>query len=296
MNIENKVCIYHRNCLDGFAAAWAARKRLGDGVTYLPAQYGEDPPDVEGKIVTIVDFSYPRDVLIDMAEKAIHVTVIDHHKTAEKNLSDLDIQNLKIIFDMNKSGCVLTWEYFFSESGYENSFSDFMPNLLKYVQDRDLWKFQYKETKAICAAMYSYEMDFQVWDELMEGGRLDRLVVDGEAILRNQERQIETYANYARPMRIGDFTVPAVCAPFFLISELGHRLCKDEAFAAIYSVTGYGNVVFSLRSNDKGLDVSEIAERFGGGGHRNAAGFSASLNSFVSDKNGVLLLEEYKQG
>ena len=50
--------IYHANCTDGFGAAYAAWKLLGDRADYHPAKYGEAPPDVSGKNVVVLDFSY----------------------------------------------------------------------------------------------------------------------------------------------------------------------------------------------------------------------------------------------
>jgi len=55
--------LYHANCPDGFCAAWAAYTVFGDDAEYLPVQYGQDPPDVAGNRVYIVDFSYKREVM-----------------------------------------------------------------------------------------------------------------------------------------------------------------------------------------------------------------------------------------
>jgi len=81
------ICIYHGNCADGFTAAWAVWKRFGDSVEYIPGVYGESPPDVTGKNVVIVDFSYKRPVLLEMTKTARTVLVLDHHKTAEADLA-----------------------------------------------------------------------------------------------------------------------------------------------------------------------------------------------------------------
>ena len=54
-------------------------------------------------------------------------------------------------------------------------------------------------------------------------------------------------------------------------------MAQGEPFAACYWDTE-GARVFSLRSADDGLDVSEIAKQYGGGGHVRAAGFSVPRN------------------
>lgn len=41
------ICIYHGNCADGFGAAWAVRKALGD-IEFYAGKYQEPPPDVTG--------------------------------------------------------------------------------------------------------------------------------------------------------------------------------------------------------------------------------------------------------
>ena len=62
-NPANVLCIYHGNCADGFGAACVVRHALGPQVTFHAGHYGAPPPDVTGKHVILVDFSYPRDVL-----------------------------------------------------------------------------------------------------------------------------------------------------------------------------------------------------------------------------------------
>ncbi len=105
------VCIFHANCADGFGAAWVVRKALGE-IDFHGAKYQEPPPDVTGKDVVMVDFSYKRPVLLEMAEKANSILILDHHKTAVEDLIDLPA-NVTAKFDMGRSGAMLTWEHFF---------------------------------------------------------------------------------------------------------------------------------------------------------------------------------------
>jgi len=83
------LCIYHGGCDDGFAAAWIVWKRFGGAVEFHPGVYGRAPPDVTAKRIAIVDFSYKRPVMVEMAAKAEHILVLDHHKTAEADLAGL---------------------------------------------------------------------------------------------------------------------------------------------------------------------------------------------------------------
>ena len=275
MKKSNIVCIYHANCQDGFTAAWAVREALGEeNVEFIPGVYQKPPPDVTDKRVILVDFSYKRDVLMDMATKAEHITVLDHHKSAQGELGTINTQDLAegdycpmtIIFDMNKSGALLAWEYFFPDV--------IPPKALQHVSDRDLWKFELSHTREICAAIFSYPYDFKVWDDLMNPAHIAGLVTEGTAIERKHHKDVaELVAGLKRDMLIGDHWVPVANLPYVYTSDAGHLMSKDiDTFAACYWDTDTGRV-FSLRSRKGGMDVSKVAEQYGGGGHANAAGF-----------------------
>src|SRR6478736_8978193 len=96
------LCIYHSPCYDGFTAAWVVRQAFPDA-KFIGANYGDEPPDVRGKEVIVVDFSYPRDVLERMHEQAKSLLVLDHHKSAEKALEGLYYAK----FDMSRSGAMM---------------------------------------------------------------------------------------------------------------------------------------------------------------------------------------------
>jgi oligoribonuclease NrnB/cAMP/cGMP phosphodiesterase (DHH superfamily) len=261
------ICIYHGNCADGFGAAWAVRKALGD-IEFYAGKYQEPPPDVTGKDVVLVDFSYKRPVLLEIAEKANSVLILDHHKTAAEDLGDLPT-NVTTKFDMNRSGAMLAWEHFFP--------TEQPPALLLHIQDRDLWRFALENTRQIQANVFSYPYDFQVWDTLMATAP-DILAAEGDAIERKHFKDIrELLGVTSREMIIGGYRVPAANLPYTMSSDAGHELAKGKPFAACYMDTQKGRV-FSLRSNDDGVDVSEIAKQYGGGGHRNAAGFTVSFD------------------
>ena len=92
--MERPLVIYHANCLDGFGAAFAAfcNFRQGDDCPcdFVAASYGQHPPEVTGRDVYIVDYSYRCQVLQKLCRKARAVTVIDHHITAERDLAGLE--------------------------------------------------------------------------------------------------------------------------------------------------------------------------------------------------------------
>lgn len=267
-----KLCIYHHGCTDGFAAAWVVRRALGDDVEFFPGVYQTPPPDVTGRHVIIVDFSYKRPVLLEMARRAKSILILDHHKSAAGELVLLP-ENVTAIFDMTHSGAMLAWRHFFP--------GDPPPELLDHIQDRDLWRFWLQGTREIHAAVASYPYHFATWDMLMSTD-IDQLYMEGESIERKHHKDLADFIQIAaHRMTIAGFHVPVLNAPYFWASDAGHLLAQGEPFAACYYDVPDGRV-FSLRSTEGGCDVSEIARLFGGGGHRHAAGFKVSMTHDIA--------------
>jgi uncharacterized protein len=256
------IVIYHGNCDDGFGSAIAAYKALGDQVEYIPAEHGSLPPDVTGKKVYILDFSYKKDVMLSIASAASEVILLDHHVTAQNDLEELFASGLiQGKFDMTQSGAVMSWQYFHSAP---------LPQLFLHIQDRDLWQFKLPYTQEITAALQNYPQTFENWLPFLED--LQPLIDQGKPIQQFFKRQIEALLNRCYRATIAGFDVPIVNAPSMFASDLGDIMTQGEPFAAIFHFNHKGTS-FSLRSTDKGENVSAIAELFGGGGHRNAAGF-----------------------
>lgn len=299
------LCIYHGNCADGFGAAWAVREALGDDVEFHAGVYQDPPPDVTGREVFIVDFSYPYDVLCEMSFKAKRIAIIDHHKTAQEALSRLpqftdkepdgtygpdlnsawaecELHNMPYIaacFDMERSGAGLTWDVFHPGKP--------RPKLIDHIEDRDLWRFNLPNTREIQAAIFSLPYEFDAWDPWFRTDDLSQLVTEGAAIERKHHKDVaELTQVVTRPMKLrapwldgpapadlGFVVVPMANLPYTLTSDAGHLLCGDEhPFAGCYWDTPEGRV-FSLRSRENGADVGEVAKQYGGGGHKHASGF-----------------------
>jgi oligoribonuclease NrnB/cAMP/cGMP phosphodiesterase (DHH superfamily) len=277
---QRTVILYHADCADGFGAAFAAWSSLGDDAAYIPVQYGSPPPPAawEAERMYILDFSYDRQTIGRLARSVAHgVTVLDHHKTAREELLEaLGDPGTEIIFNMDHSGAVLSWNYFHP--------GEPVPLLLRYVQDRDLWRWELPSSREFSAALAVEPRDFRRWDEI------DRLTRDlnapgslhwlfgfldrGKAILSAQRQHVESLASNAHWVEIAGHRVPAVNSPIWQ-SEIGERLCElhtEAPFAAIFMITEPGVEVWSLRSRN-GFDVSAVARSLGGGGHAAAAGF-----------------------
>ena len=269
---KNKICIYHGNCADGFTAAWIVRKALGNDIDFYPGFYQQPPPDTTDKIVYMVDFSYKKNVMVDILSKARRVIHIDHHDTAIRDLEDINPSNLlKCYSPLNtESGAMLTWKYFYPNID--------VPQLIKHIDDRDRWEFLLPGTREIQSNIFSYEYTFENWDMLMEQ-HIDLQLKEGTAIERKHAKDIrELMGAVVRRMNIGGYNVPVANVSYMLGSDMCHMLCKNEPFAGYYYDTPDFRI-FGLRSSQDGIHVGDIAVQYGGGGHEHASGFRLTYDT-----------------
>lgn len=285
------LCLYHANCDDGFTAAWAIWQRWPE-CEFRSVQYGNTPPeDVADKNVLIVDFSWPAEQMELIAESAQTVLVLDHHKTAQNALSGLnqivrpDYQNIMrcfarmsggprsrilVEFDMERSGARMAWNF---------AFPGEQPHILiNLVEDRDLWRFRFPQTKPVRMLLQSTPYDFSSWHLVASliAVDLDAAVGIGSHIQRFYDARVEEMADSAIVQAFAGFDgVPVAHVPYAFVSDVCHRLLAKHPSApfAAACVVAHGGVTYSLRSSDEREDVSSIAKARGGGGHRNAAGF-----------------------
>lgn len=266
--MKKPLCIYHHNCADGFCAAWIFKRYADREFDFHPGVYQDAPPDVTGRDVYLVDFSYKRAVVEQIAMKASRVVLIDHHKTAIEDLAPLiESKRIEALTSLDHSGAMLAWKWFHSNF-------DSPPQLVKHIEDRDLWRFNLPFTREIQANVFSYPYTFSAWDELMAADTKS-LVLAGTAIERKHHKDIaELVTVLRREMSIGGIVVPVASLPYTLTSDAGHLMATEHPskIGACYWDTPQGRV-FSLRSTDDGPDVSEIAKLYGGGGHAHASGF-----------------------
>ena len=291
------VVLYHRGCNDGIAAAWATREALGENAIYLPMQYGDPiPAVVDGSHLILVDLSLTKAQLAEIYPSRVKsVIVIDHHKTALKELTALksvhtfaeycrrlseggiDDPHLYKSFDMGRSGAVLAWAFFnnidVSTEPYEE-WQDRMPEVLVFIEDYDLWRHKYPESKAVNAWLINggLLMD-RVGQMVDQNGQINEDVLTiGEAMLKYDENIARSVIrDYLEEYPYGNGKIAMVNAPHHLRNLIGDMLAEKYLFVACYT-RRKKRTVFSLRS--KKFDVSTIAERHGGGGHKDSAAFS----------------------
>jgi oligoribonuclease NrnB/cAMP/cGMP phosphodiesterase (DHH superfamily) len=262
--MKTRLVIFHAACMDGFGAAWAVWKKFGDADTeYLPAKYGDAPPDVTGRDVIITDFSYKRDVMLALSKAANQLLCLDHHKTAEADLKDLPFAR----FDMERSGAGMTWDHFHVVP---------RPWLIDYVEDRDLWRFKLPQSKEVNALINTVAREsFDVWDKLSQM-TVEEAAQKGAGALAFLDSYVREMLSQARRLTFAGYEgVPVVNAPYVGISELVSALAEGKQFAVGWFQREDGLYQYSLRSRGD-FDVTEIAKRFGGGGHKQAAGFTST--------------------
>ena len=274
MTAERPLVLYHGLCADGFAAAWIVKRchpeNAYSDAEFVPVFYGYPPPDVTGCDVLLLDFAYPRDVMRDMYEKASSLQVYDHHRSAEKQLKDLDF----CYFDLERSGAMLAWMEVCGREepqGIPYYRSAWLP---AYIQDRDLWRWELRLSKEVSASISSYPFTFEAWDELVSVG-VARHARDGGSILRYQQRLVEDFLSEGG---VGAKLVGSrgiAVRGRTLVSETCHYLLQEHSWAewagALFRKDD-GRMQLSLRARrDDAVDVERIAVSLGGGGHKKSA-------------------------
>lgn len=317
---QNTYVLYHKGCSDGICASWAAWRQFKEDAIYIPVEYGKPVPDMDLNPETqifIVDFSYPLKTLIDLSQRCKQVQVIDHHRSAYDNFyKDLyqrsnffNEDKLKKdpestgcicyalglempIFDLSKSGALLAWEYFHPDTD--------VPDIVKYVSDRDLWQFKYAATKAAMEGVYfSGAIDhYEYWDQLCDNPlAMEECIAQGNNILVYKSKTIEQSRKPGKykiieedGSRICVFNcnnfIDETCEAFYLDPQLNVDYCIAYYFRDV------GTVKLSLRAPvGTGIDLIPIAEYWGGGGHPTSCGaaldFTRSLEFLTWVNSGV---------
>lgn len=266
--MKDIVIIYHGECSDGFGGAWAAWKKFRETADYIGAHHGDElPVGLVGKEIYFVDFVYPKQLMESLKKQNKKIVIIDHHKTA---VDILDLADEKL-FEINHSGAVLSWKYF-----HPNQIT---PTILKHIEDRDIWRWGMKNSREILTYFDLFNLDFKIWDKVINEfdrnkTKRDEFLVNGKLLMRQWNNLCEgILGEDAMEVEFEGYKTYSVNVPSVFSSDLGNFLSKKlPPMAIAWHQSNNGNFRVSLRS-DGTLDVSEIAKKYGGGGHKAAAGF-----------------------
>ncbi len=254
------VVYWHKNCCDGIAAAFACYLKNPDW-TYTPIQYGDviDYPK-ENKI--FVDYCPEFSEIKAMSKDGFSITILDHHKTREEDFKKAMEQSLiKGVFDLNRSGAGISYDYFKP---------DVSRDLFSLIEDRDLWRWQLEGAKEL-NAFITGQLSFEKLKEAMDN--LPRAIEIGKFMVKQAEGIIDKCCATSYYEEIAGVTMPVVNSPFFQ-SEICAKLLLDTKHPVAccwYEVED--KIIHSLRSI-KEYDCSNLAKKYGGGGHCQASGFT----------------------
>lgn len=264
--------VYHGGCHDGFASALVFWYLLGSKPTYWAFRY-DHPVKVdlfENCHVVLVDFSWKRDVILEVQKVAKSLTVFDHHSTAEKELAGLPFCQFK----MDSCGCKICFDAL--SPHYQVQPPKNLSWLLDYIEDRDLWRWRQPDSKAINAALGIWpRRDFLTWDRRLRlpfDALRDRLLLEGGALLLQEEMFVLSVSKSAFPVTFEGHSAFQVNTNF-LWSEVGNYLGEKADIAIMWAQQNNGTYRYELRTRSDSIHVGELAKKYGGGGHQKAAGF-----------------------
>jgi uncharacterized protein len=292
--MDKVLCLYHRDCIDGHAAAWVVGYACGfENVEFVAIGYQTELPDFKGREVYCVDIApNPSFDFMHNVSRAKKVVILDHHETAYEKWQNIKLGDPHVYrYDPACSGVGVAWKWFFGALRE-------MPWALQLIQDRDLFNFQLPNTRefhevAISHGLLTAAPAEESWlgrmvnYEIGLAGDLNDLMpeirAEGQAIVRAQKVMLQTLLQRARVIEVHGYKVPICAIPYDLRSEAGFWLSLKYPFSITYDDNwATGERRYSIRSNKKtGIDVRGIAEMYGGGGHKHAAAWTKMVDEDV---------------
>lgn len=268
----NPLVIYHGQCPDGFGAALAAWLYFDGQGEYIGLAHGKvtqvaDLPPLAGRAVYILDFSFDEALMQGIDEQAAKLVMLDHHKSAADKLGQFKCRCGAVHFDLSQSGAMLSWKFFFPDRP--------APDLIRYIQDRDLWTWAFEESAAFLSALDLEPNDFTRWAEIaaFTPSQVAEFCQRGQAMNEKFLHLCRDIARGGAPVRFNGQEGLMVNCPGAFASEVGNMLSAQcGSFALLWSVSGDGTVKVGLRAVAH-YDAIPLAESMGGGGHPQACGF-----------------------
>lgn len=267
--------IYHANCTDGWTAAWAYLQGLPEhhGEQLVPMAYGDDMPDIKtGDCVVFLDFWPGSGRLKQLAERAGHILVLDHHATAQedwtKHQHEFSHHPIDVVFDQTRSGALLAWEFWFAATP---------PALVSYVSDNDIWAHKLPESRVVTSYIQSWEHSMENWNRLSQMSQEELIEISKESWRVKQHIcSIAAKNAYEVEVRCGSKTTTAavINIGFPTTQDVLNRLLESYDMSIGYCRMKDGKWKISVRTNPGAkISAKDYAESHQGGGHENAAGY-----------------------
>lgn len=288
INLEKYIVIYHGRCPDGWTARLAAEAYFKSqkyiDIIYYEGNYSDifDVNLCQDRTVYLVDFSFPPEILLKIKELCSSLIIIDHHVSAHVNIMKYVKESLagdwsklydEYIYDIDRSGAGLTWEYFHGK----------VPMLAQYIEDRDIHTFKLKDTASICAYLNSIPYDVDIWlkeiNFFESPTYLEKITATGAALNALIVQNTQMILRNAYKVNFCGHNTYAVNTSI-LQSHVANYMYENMnvEFGIAYFTLDGENIIVSLRSAKDGFNCLELAEKFGGGGHRAACGFMIKLS------------------
>jgi len=277
--MEKVVCYYHED-MDGIVSASIVKKVYPEA-ELIACQYGREFKQVKGKeCVIMVDFSAEEKDMREIIKNNDNFCWIDHHKSAFEKLQDIwNDGSIGGLRKMTKSGCELTWDWFFPEEE--------LPLLVALVGDYDMWKFNFVDTKPVGEYL---PLIIQTPDDAvqyLDYKRMTGFSARGEVLLKAKDLRVaQAFAEgeecdmWCNPAQTAFMENCFVCNSNVDISNLGNYIAKQGYKIGIVWSVRDGKLIVNLRSIGD-VDVSQIAKNWGGGGHKNASGFTLNNLTYL---------------
>ena len=283
-----KIKLFTDSDLDGISCAVVANVVFGDeNVDYEICGYGNVNEKIsaylENKEYADYDKTYITDISVsrEIAEKINQCKktfrLLDHHKTAEflntYEWATVIVQNKD---DIKECGTSLLYQELYKEEAYNGNE---LGNFVEMVRQYDTWEWKQtqndlpKKLNDIFGIIgYKDFIDYysnNYYKSIEEFANMfpDKFM----ELLKYKRREIDLAIDEKlKKVKIkGDYAI-VLCDRKDLTSELGSKIL-DQFENINYVMLVYDGGV-ALRSVSD-FDVSEIAKQYGGGGHKNAAGF-----------------------
>ena len=289
-------CFYHADADGRCAGFWVAKSvaihdDLEYGVEFIEINYGIPFPFdtiCKDEQIYIVDFSISPEEMKLLLDITKDVTWIDHHKTAIDKYANFEYNIRGIRYD-GVAGCMLTYAYLYHMTiygegdigPYEKWMADEAPMFTKMVADWDVWKFDFGEdTRNFITAFNSYDFEptSDQWKMFaghnnMCGLRERELIKEGIIMNKQRDGWAKGYMNLGFAVDFEGYYIFAV--------NLGR--CNSEYFKSLpegkydaFMPFAFDGDKYIVSMYSKIIDVSKIAVKYGGGGHKAASGFQCT--------------------
>ncbi len=286
---KNIIVFYHEYCFDGFTGSYVAWKKFKNKAEYIPLSHtdsGEDflktkkikISDLKDKEVYFIDFCLNEKELRKVEKVVKKLVVIDHHIGRQELIESLPNH----LFRNGVSGGYLAHEYFFPKNK--------MPEFIKYVSIGDTWSFSKNEKietkeKSLLAYIYTINFDFKAFTKLEKDfediNEFKKINKIGELLRKDYLKMVKDHLGSIKLIDFEGYKVYAVNASRVFRSDLGHILADmTKTFAIVYNFEK-GELKLSFRGTGK-VDLVEIAKKYSGGGHFNAAACRTKDEKFIN--------------